>query len=442
VWDASSGKLVSSDNYLRGKIYSVEFDATSSRVVAAGTSGKVLVTDAALGMPLALLEGPAKLLLSAHFDRLGRRVVGASWDGATRVWDAVSTYLRWRSPRASDDCYTTDKLEPDRRFVAVGCAGRPTRVWDTANDRLLAELPPVSMASYTDSPLPAVSAAGDHAAIAHGNTVAIYAIPGATLVRSVEHRAAVNAIAFATTGDDLISGGSDGSVLVAREGRDPIALPSFVAPVDAVAFLSDGRPVAAAGGRLRIYHADRAALYAEFDASFRVVALRASADARRLLAVPSLYAASALPMLCDVDQRRVISSLIGHIGTSSARFVHNDREILTSETDGTARLWDAATGKLLRSYRASPRSLTDATLDPDGLMIVTTDTDGLVRFLDAATERPLWTLFAHRPSAIALHFEGRDLVTRGLGGDVAHWTLPKPADILAAAQDLATPSAH
>jgi WD40 repeat protein len=114
----------------------------------------------------------------------------------------------------------------------------------------------------------------------------------------------------------------------------------------------------------------------------------------------------------------------------SARFVRDGHELVTAGRDGTARLWDGATGGLLHTYRGSARFLADATVDPEGRMIVAAGGDGLVRFWDAANERPLWTLFAHQPHAIALHFEGGDLVTRGFAGDVARWTFPDPATVL------------
>jgi hypothetical protein len=46
----------------------------------------------------------------------------------------------------------------------------PTRIWDTAHDQLLAELPSVTQVDGDfASAFPAVSAAGDRAAIARAN---------------------------------------------------------------------------------------------------------------------------------------------------------------------------------------------------------------------------------------------------------------------------------
>src|SRR6185295_10754469 len=139
-----------------------------------------------------------------------RRVIGASWDGTTRVWDATSPYRRWNSPPISDDCGVAPSLEPDRRFIAIDCRNRNTRVWDTARDQLLAELPSVTpIDGDFFSAFPAVSSGGDRAAIARGNTVELYELPGGRLLRTTRHSAPVNAVAFSAVGHDFVSGATD-----------------------------------------------------------------------------------------------------------------------------------------------------------------------------------------------------------------------------------------
>jgi WD40 repeat protein len=429
VWDASSGKLQSTNHQLRSPVRSLEFDRTSALVVAGsgGTGGKVMVEEAASGMPLTVLEGPSNIVW-AYFDPSSRRVVGASWDGTARIWDATSPYLRWRSPTVGDFCGIVSSLEPDRRFVAVGCWGHATHVWDTAHDRLFAELPGATQVNGDFTPAaPAVSAAGDRAAIAQDRAVVIYELPGGRPLRTIVHGAAVTAVAFAATGHDVISGAVDGSVLVTRDGGEPVAVPGFTAGVDAVGFLADGRPVAAAGRQLRVLDAEHGAALAEFEVLARVRTLRSSPDGHRLISGPRPEDTPTPPVLWDVERYRRIGSLVGHVGlVRSARFVRDGREFLTAGADGTVRSWDAVSGQPLHVYRGSARFMADATLDPDGAMVVAAGGDGLIHFWGAANERPLWTLLAHQPHVIALHFEGGDLVTRGFAGDVARWTLPKP----------------
>src|SRR5262249_6725430 len=161
----------------------------------------------------------------------------------------------WGAPPVADSCGFAVSLEPDRRFLAVGCKDHPTRVWDTAHDQLLAELPSVTtVAGDFASAFPAVSAAGDRAAIARGDAAEVYELRSGRLARAIRHAAAADPVAFASTGHDLVSGAIDGSLLVTRDGRDPIVLPTSPGGVDAVGFLPDGRVVATdARRRLRIY---------------------------------------------------------------------------------------------------------------------------------------------------------------------------------------------
>jgi len=81
-------------------------------------TGAVVVADAALGMLETVLEG-CGVVMAAHFDPTSRRIVGASWDGTARVWDALSPYRVWSSSPVADDCGLALSLEPDGRFLAI-----------------------------------------------------------------------------------------------------------------------------------------------------------------------------------------------------------------------------------------------------------------------------------------------------------------------------------
>lgn len=434
IWQATTGALQSQLNVLRSKIMAIEFAPTSKLMVAAGASGTVVVADPVLGMPVTTLEGPVGVVKAAHFDPTSRRVVSASWDGTAQVWDATSPYRRWSSAQVSDDCGRVPNLEPDRRFVAIGCRDFNTRVWDTARNRLLAELPSVTPVDGDfSSAYPAVSSDGDRAAIARGNTVEIYELPGGRLLRTIRHSTAVNAVAFAAAGHDLVSGATDGSLLVTRDDRESLALPAFPGGIDVTGFLPDGRVVAVdARSRLRVYDSDNAAVLADFAVPTRVRLLRTSPDGLYLITIPSFTGKVAPPVLWDVEQYRFVAQLDGHIGfVYSARFVSGGHEVVTAGADGTARRWDGHTGRLRQIYRAGSRFLADATLTPDGSMVVAGDGDGLLRFWDVAGH-PLWKLQAHKSHTVGIHFEGDDIVTRGFGGDISRWALPRAESVIEA----------
>ena len=433
VFDAVSGSVRSQGNHLRGVIRSIEFDATSKLVLAAGADGTAVVSDAALGMPVTVLSGPRGIIQAAHFDPHARRVVGASWDGTARVWDATPSYRRWNSSPISDDCAVATSLVPDGRFVAIGCEGHPTRVWDTSRNQLLAELPSMPSSGGDFAPaLPAVSTDGQRAAVARGNAVEVYELPGGAPLRTIAHGAAVTAIAFSGGGRDLVSGGADGSVIVARDGRADLALPRAAGGIDAVAILQDGRILAAdARQRLRVYAPDGIVALADLAVPARLGLLRPSQDGRRLVTISSYLADTAPPALWDLERYRLQTTLAGHVGrVFTARFVRDEHEILTTGVDGTVMSWDSASGQQRAAYRGGSRYLADAVLTPDGAMVVAGGGDGLLRFWEAESMKLLWTLPAHKVGLVAIHFDGSDIVTRGFGGDVSRWTVPEPRGIV------------
>ena len=383
VWEATSGSERTEFNPHHDKVYAIEFSRGHDLIVSAGGDDAVVVSSVATGMPVARLEGAKARIITAHFDAEAHRVVGASWDGTTRVWDATSPYRRWSTPEIGPECDTAESAVPDRRFVALSCRDHGTHVWDTARGEVLAELPSVTSIEGDDSsPFPAVTATGDRAAIPRGNTVEIYAIPSGYLLRTVSHAAAVSAVSFATEGHELVSGAVDGSLLVTRDESEPVALPRSPGGIDAVSVLTDGRVIVAdASKRLRVIGADRKTLLMDLAAPLRIRLLRPSPEGRRLVTI-STATEQAAPVLWDLDRYRPVAPLKGQVGrVFTARFVADDdgAEILTTGSDGTVHTWDAATGRPRETFRGDSHFLADAAVSPDGSLIVAGGSDGALR---------------------------------------------------------------
>jgi WD40 repeat protein/serine/threonine protein kinase len=434
VFSAASGALRGQGNYLHGRIRSIEFDRTSKLVLAAGANGMAVVADVALGLPVSVLGRGRREVRLAHFDADAHRIVAASWDGAW-VWDARPPYRRWASPPIASDCSIATSLEPDRRFIAVGCQDHGTQIWDTSRDLQLAELPAIGASSGDFAPaLPAVSAAGDRAATARGNAVEIYEVPGGRLLQTVRHDATVTAIAFAATGRDLISGAADGSLFRTRDASQPTRLIAAMSGIDATAILADGRVIVTdTRGHIVILDPSGNTVLAQREAPSRVGLLRPSPSGDRLITIPLHTEKPAPTVLWDLRRYRVVAQLDGHAGrVFGGRFVRDGHAALTTGDDGIARLWDATDGRPLHSYGVSSRYLADAVLSPDGTIVVATGGDGIIRFWDTDDERPLWTLQAQTSAVIGLHYEHGDLVTRGFDGEVSRWTLPDPSSVIKA----------
>ena len=427
IWQASSGQLQARLANQGRRLLGLQFDRRSKLVVSTSEGG-VFVTDVVTGMPLSVLAA-ARYVTSLHFDPSSERVVGSSLDGTARVWNASPLYRRWISSAIGKDCGTSVSPQSDRRIVALGCEQHDTEVWDTGTGQRIATLPRVDRLNAPG--LPALSSTGDLVAMARGSTVEVYELPGGRLIKTIHHGAPITAVRFASRGHGLVAGASDGTLLVVRDGdAEPQRASLGASAIDVAALLPDGRVIAVdAERRMTIFDVERQVRVAELQSPSRVEAIRVSSDGQRVITIPQVTVAQP-PVLWMVEPARMVAKLDGHGGQAySARFVRDEHEVLTAGTDGTARLWDAATGQLRQTYFAVPALLVDAVLSPDGSFVVAGDADGMLRFWDASSGSALWMLRAHKSMISGIHFEGDALISRGVFGELARWELPKPSAV-------------
>src|SRR5262249_41115018 len=122
----------------------------------------------------------------------------------------------------------------------------------------------------------------------------------------------------------------------------------------------------------------------------------------------------------------VQSVLRGHTDqVERASFSPDGKEVLTASDDGTARIWDSTTGRVLSVIDARGGAGLAARLTADGKPVVTRTEDGGVRLWSAlgkALGKPLrfdTTYFGPELSA-----NGTRVVTRGRDGTVRVWSAP------------------
>jgi WD40 repeat protein/serine/threonine protein kinase len=433
IWYAASGELLSQPRSRQSKITALEIDRAGQQLLSANADGTAVITDIASGAPIATFEGPQNGLRTAHFDPRSHRVVGASRDGSAWIWNAAVSHRHWATPALADTCGRWIGPEQASDWLAVLCPGQPTRIWDTAHDQLITELPVFAPFNIVSSPAPLVAEAKNRAALPHGARVDVYDLPSGALVRTIVHGAEVTALAFTADGKALATGTADGALRVTRDGGETFTLSPMSAKIDAVDFLADGSVVYADAHRLRAYLPTRA-LLADLALPRQIAALRSRG--MRVITIPTIPAAltAETPLLIDLSTSPVrVAKLEGHIGRVAVVHWVGDR-ILTAGFDGTVRLWDGVTGKLAQTYHAGPALLLDAAVTDDGL-IVAGDTSGQLRFWDRIGGRLLWSFRAHRSVIAEVHVQGSDLVTRGLSGDLVHWQFPNSQSVISACLD-------
>ena len=227
-----------------------------------------------------------------------------------------------------------------------------------------------------------------------------------------------------------MAGAKDGAVLIIRDKEvNAILLAMGHRAIAVAAFVPGGRVVTVdVEQHLQVFDVERRASVAELMSPVPVEALRISRDGHRVVTIP-VKSRPVAPVLWSLDPPHLIARLEGHnTQVYSARFVNNEREILTAGTDGTARLWDSATGQAKLTYSGSVLLL-DAAMSPDGAIVAGGDVDGVLRCWCTATGASLWALPAHTWLISGLHFEGDALISRGGKGDLARWELPRSSAV-------------
>jgi WD40 repeat protein len=114
---------------------------------------------------------------------------------------------------------------------------------------------------------------------------------------------------------------------------------------------------------------------------YNIEALRTFVDSQRS---EFIYEKAGAPAsLRPLDPQGV--TLSGHTADiNSVAFSPDGRFLVTASADGTARVWDAATGASLGELRGHNGNVNSASFSPDGKFIVTAGVDATVRLWDAA----------------------------------------------------------
>jgi WD40 repeat protein len=108
---------------------------------------------------------------------------------------------------------------------------------------------------------------------------------------------------------------------------------------------------------------------------------------------------------------------------TSAAFSPNGTQIVTASEDGTVRIWDAATAKVIATLRGHTARVESAAFSPDGKCIVTASMDKTARVWDVATAKQIAILEGHEDTVFSAAFspDGTQIATASEDESMRIW---------------------
>jgi WD40 repeat protein len=214
IWDAASGRELSTLKGHTGEVWSVAYGPEGTRLASGSHDQTVKIWDAATGQELRTLKGHTEGVTSVAFSPDGSRVASGSWDHTVKVWDAVS----------GQELHTLK--------------GHTARVWGVA---------------FSPDGSRLASGGDDH-------TIIIWdAASGQEVRRLKGHATRVASMAFSPNGSRLASGSDDYTVKVwdVANGQELRTLKGHTGPVTSVAFSPDGWRLASGSwyGTIKLWNA-------------------------------------------------------------------------------------------------------------------------------------------------------------------------------------------
>lgn len=340
VCDTATGKPVRTLTGHRARVFAVAY--ADDVLVSGSRDGEVRVWDAHTGELRHVLGGHASWTWPLLLDVPRGEVVVGDADGVLRVWDLATGAVRHVLPGGRGAVYGAVRCG---ELVVAGYRGGGVLLWDTRSGRLAGELPAPPGPIFRIAADPSgglVAAAGEH------GTVALWRLPSGERLDLAGHTTArhVYTLAFHPTRPRLVSGGSDGAVLLwdTADGTLVHRCTRHTSAIYGAAF----------GARGDLVTGERAGTL----------------------------------IVRDGGTGAVRRALVGHTGSVWPFAFHPDgSQLAVSDDQFTLRLWDPGTGECRHELTGHAREVTSVHFSPDSTALAISRNDGIVRIWDPQAGR-------------------------------------------------------
>jgi WD40 repeat protein len=343
--------------------------------VFAGCDKTVQVWDWPSGQEVLALRGHTDVVTAVAFSGDGHRLFSASPDGTVRVWNGAPLTLGPPLQHPPLQGHRGPVLglafSPDRRYLATGALDGTARLWDVGARKLVHTLPGQDVSSV------AFHAGGRRltTVAVDGTLVEWDPTTGERLRTLRAHLGPVwnvsFGVGFSADGERLAGLGKDGVVRVweTDSGREVVSIPAGSA-VPTTTFLSpDGQRVAVAGfNGLRLLEVESKKPVAAWSVSFHGASYLAFSADGQLLAAAFW---DGTVRVWEIKSKKLLHTFRHRDRVACVAFHPNGRQLASGSCDNTAKVWDLGTGQELETLRGHIGYVMAIAYSGDGALLAT-----------------------------------------------------------------------
>ncbi|MFM9847685.1 MAG: hypothetical protein ACKVP3_11055 [Hyphomicrobiaceae bacterium] len=444
LWDATSGKLIRTlinpDPY--GIVRAIAFGHDGRHAFSATISPNIRIWDISKGSHVGTLSGHTSGVSSLSLSKDGTRLLSSSDDKTLILWDVPARKIIHRLAGHTDQVVAA-AISPDGALLISGSKDGTVRLWNGRTGAPLRSLKrPAGPPPPPDTPeafwrwVTSVAISADGSEVAAGyfdTTLQVWDARSGAHLRTINAPDRAMTVSYAPNMKILLTGGSrqvrmidtaTGATTTTLQGAAHLSARAVFTPDGAnlISSVSDGHIKVwdASSGRLtRVFGNDAGG------------AMAISLDGTHLATGGPRDTAR----LWDVRTGHLLRTLVGHgtgqgfSGFGTVAFSADGDRLITGGYDKSAKIWDLGTGQVIRSFDGHAEGevfyqATPAAASSDGKRLLV-GAHRRLRLFDAATGKMLrdWNAHAGGISAVAFDNDGTRVLSAGLDKSVKLWSV-------------------
>ena len=397
-----------------GSSTSVAFSPDGHQLAAASPDGVVKVWDLTSDALLFALAGH-----SVTYDPAGKQLVTVTSDGTVELWNSATGERIQQAGHI--DAIDQAEFSPDGTHLATVTSGNLPRIWDVGSGRELVNFPGhtdyVSRASFSSDGDRLLTAGDDGSARVWSTNT------GEQLLSLSDHPGWVWNATFSPDGLTVATISENEAVIWdAATGEEVLRLPDHQEALYAVAFSPDGRWLATGGQDRKVRIWDAASgkeLFALAGHTGVISDLAFSPDGTSLASGSD----DGFARIWDLSPAREWLALENSAGKGAEMALNPDGQSLAAVENDTVKVWNAATGRVLRAMSGITEAVSALQFSPDGRHLAAAGDDMWVKVWDvfSGTELSKWIAHTGGINALAFSQDGTRLATASNDYKVKIW---------------------